>query len=203
MSSVLWALLGVLLALLLLPRPLVSLRFKPRVYDVQTAPRAKVAIVFGAGLTRSGRATIVLADRVATAVELYQAGRVERILLSGHTSQEGYDEPAAMAALAIEMGIPSSDLILDGLGNRTFDSCLRAVREHDIDEALLVTQRYHLPRALVTCHALGMDARGVAADRRRYRSESFWTIREYPATLVALWDSYVRPLPSESDQTRS
>lgn len=203
MTSILWIGLGVVLALLVLPRPLVSLRYKPLVYEANRAPRAEVAIVFGAGLTHSGRATAVLADRVATAVELYQAGLVSRILLSGHTSREGYDEPAAMAALAVELGVPSSDLILDGLGSRTFDSCLRAVREHNLTQAILVTQRYHLPRALATCHALGLDAYGVVADRRPYRSESYWTVREYPATLVALWDAYFRPLPAEYDQSRS
>lgn len=197
-----WVLLGsslALLAVVLLPRPLITLRYKTKIHTPTEAPQADIAIVFGAGLTHSGRATVVLADRVLTAVELYQTGKVSRILLSGWNSEEGYDEPAAMADLAIEMGVPSRDLILDGQGTRTFDSCVRAAHIHGVENALLVTQRYHLPRALVTCEALGIEAHGVLADRRSYRAESYWTVREYPATLVALWDAYLRPIPDFGD----
>lgn len=198
-----WVLLGSLIALatlVMLPRPLITLRYKAKIHTVDEAPQADVAIVFGAGLTRSGRATAVLADRVLTAVELYHSGKVSQILLSGWNSEEGYDEPTAMAALAIEMGVPRSDLILDGQGTRTFNSCARAVHTHGIENALLVTQRYHLPRALVTCEALGVEASGVLADRRSYRAESYWTVREYPATLVALWDAFFRPIPGDDDR---
>lgn len=203
MTWIALSLLGSLLALILLPRPLISLRYKARMYATDDAPTAEVAIVFGAGLTRSGRATVVLADRVLTAVELYRSGRVSRILLSGSASDEGYDEPAAMASLAEELGVPRDILILDRQGSRTFDSCQRAVLVHGIDNALLVTQRYHLPRALVTCEGLGIAAQGVIADRRPYRAQSYWTVREYPATLVALWDAYLRPLRSKNDEIPS
>lgn len=200
MTRVVFIFLGLLAALVILPRPLVSLRYRDSIHHVEEAPASPIAIVFGAGLTRSGHATVVLADRVRTAVDLYRSGKVSRILLSGWSSGDGYDEPEAMARLAIEMGIPQEHLVLDRGGSRTFESCSRAAKDHGIEEAVLVTQRYHLPRALVTCNALGISAQGVVADRRPYRAQSFWTAREYPATLVALWDAYLRQARPGSDE---
>ncbi len=168
------------------------------IHAVDLAPSAPAAIVFGAGLTRDGGPTPVLRDRVATAVDLYRAGKVQKLLMSGDNRTLTYNEPAAMREYAIRLGVPADDIVLDYAGQRTYDTCYRARVIFGLDEALLVTQAYHLPRAVLTCNGLGLKAQGVNADRRTYgtRSLRFWRMREVGATLVAVWEVYVtRPQP--------
>jgi SanA protein len=184
------------------PRLYTWLRYERAIYDVGGAPAQRVAIVFGAGLTRSGNVTAILYDRVATAADLYHAGKVQRLLLSGDNSTANYNEPAAMAAAARDLGVPEEALVLDYAGRRTYDTCYRAREIFGLDQAILVTQRFHLPRALYLCEALGLEAAGVAADRRPYRDRSvrFWNFRELFATTAAWWDvTIARPLPVLGD----
>jgi vancomycin permeability regulator SanA len=126
---------------------------------------------------------------VLTAAELFLAGKVERLLLTGSV-RDGYDEPAAMAARARSWGSAGSDHRRPGRV-RTYQSCQRPCELFGVRSALLVSQRFHLPRALALCAALGIDANGVAADRSWYsaRSRRFWELREYPASLVAVFET--------------
>ncbi len=184
------------------PRAYTFVRYQPGIYSLATAPPERVAIVFGAGLTRSGRVTPVLYDRVATAAELYHAGKVDRLLLSGANPEVNYNEPAAMRQAALELGVPDTALVLDYAGQSTYDTCYRAHAIFGLEQALLVTQDYHLPRALFLCDALGVEAVGVSADRRVYRNSSlaFWNVREVFATAAALWDVAVaQPTPILGD----
>jgi SanA protein len=189
-------LLALVLAALALPRWVLGWQFAGRIRPMALAPDRPVAIVFGAGLRRDGTPTRVLMDRVETAVELYRTGKVERLLMSG-TARPGYDEPGAMARAAESLGVPAEAVIVDPQGFRTRESCARARAVFGFDSALLVSQRFHLTRALALCDSVGIDANGVAADRSRYsaRSRTFWELREYPASLVAvlesLWDRQV------------
>jgi vancomycin permeability regulator SanA len=182
-----------LVASFILPRRLIQIRFASQILDPEVAPSMPVAIVFGAGLSRSGNPTSVLRDRVATAVELYLSGKTDHLILSGTRTSDGYDEPGAMKRMAMDLGVPESDITLDEHGYRTYATCLRARDVFGVDQALLVTQRFHLPRALATCHAMGIQAHGIVADLRSYgrRVTQFWELREYPATLRALWESYI------------
>ncbi len=186
-------LIGLAVAIGVFPRLYADWRYNTSIYNEQDAPSAPVAIVFGAGLQRDGRASAVLRDRVATAVDLYLAGKVERILLSGDNQFPNYNEPSAMEAYALSLGVPESILVLDFAGRRTFDTCMRAHDIFGVQEALLVTQHYHLDRALLTCDALGLDVQGVAADRHTYRALQFWWVREFPATTQAMWDLFIEP----------
>lgn len=184
-----------LAAALLLPRWLLAWRYARRVHTPDQPPGQgrPVAIVFGAGLRRDGLPTTVLADRVATGVALYRRGVVDRLLMSGTRRQDGYDEPASMARMALELGVPDEAIELDSGGTRTIETCRRACAVFGVESALLVSQRYHLPRALALCQAAGIRAEAVAADQRQYRAAAYWQLREYPATLVALWESLLRP----------
>jgi SanA protein len=157
------------------------------------APSAPVAIVFGAGLYRNGTPMPVLADRVRTAVTLYQAGKVAKILMSGDNSYPDYNEPESMRQLALSLGVPDSAIAVDYAGRRTYDTCYRARFIFGIREALIVTQAYHLPRAVYTCSQLGIRATGVASDLRRYRfiSMAEWQVREVAAAFVALLDLHI------------
>ena len=189
------------LLIVILPRVVMVIHGRKITYTVESAPPLRAAVVFGAGLTASGRPTTVLKDRVAAAVELYQAGKVEKVLMSGDNRFIDYNEPGAMKAYAVELGLPEEDIVLDFAGRRTYDTCYRAGAIFGLEEAILVTQQFHLPRALYTCNALGLDAVGVPADQRSYRDEEFWTVRESIASLVALIQVHLtRPEPVLGDQ---
>ena len=186
------------LAVLILPRLVTSLYAFPRTFSVEAAPPAPVAIVFGAGLWRDGSPTPVLKDRIDTAARLYFAGKVQKILMSGDNSYVNYNEPGAMQEYATSLGVPQEDIVLDYAGRRTYDTCYRALKIFDIRQAVVVTQGFHLPRAVYTCNALGIKAVGVPSDIREYRISSlaYWNLRELPATLTALVDVHlVQPLP--------
>ena len=187
-------------AVLILGVPTLAARFYAlsKSHPLKDSPSAPVAIVFGAGLLRDGSPSPILRDRVGTASALYLAGKVDKILMSGDNRFANYNEPQAMKDFALELGIPAEDIVLDYAGRRTYDTCYRAKRIFGVDQALLITQDYHLPRALVTCNALGVKSEGIKADQRAYNSRSlrYWKIREIPATLVAFVDVYItRPLP--------
>lgn len=189
------AVLGVVVAL---PRLYTALKYTPQITAVAEAPERRVAIVFGAGLRRDGRPTAVLYDRVLTAVQLYQQGKVHKLLLSGDNRFENYNEPASMKQAAIELGVPEQDIVLDYAGQRTYDTCYRARHIFGLQEAVLITQSFHLPRALFLCEALGVNAVGVSADQRTYLrgSQLVWNVREVMATAAALWDVLIaRPTP--------
>lgn len=181
-----------------LPRLITELYARPRIHRIDDAPKNRVAVVLGAGLRRDGTPTTVLADRVAAAVELYKQGKVQKLLMSGDNRFVTYNEPQAMADYARSLGVPAEDIVLDYAGRRTYDTCYRAGRIFGLDEVLLVTQNFHLPRAVFICNQLGIRAEGVSADLRTYslRSQIIWWLRELPATLTAWLDVWVlHPLP--------
>jgi SanA protein len=165
------------------------------IYTPSTAPTDRVAIVFGAAVYGSGRLSPVLRDRMDTAVQLYQDGKVEKILVSGDNSRTDYDEPGAMMEYAIQQGVAPNDIQPDYAGRRTYDTCYRAREIFQLDSAILVTQEFHLPRAIFTCRRLGIEAVGVTADLQPYRDARFYEVRETLATAVALWDT-IRQLPA-------
>ena len=197
-NKTLWKwILGVslILLLVLLPWKITTWRYANQIYSYQYAPTRWLAIVFGAGLRRDGRPSSVLADRVNVAVKLYHEGKVSKILMSGSVKNPLYDEPSAMRDLAIQLGVLPEDILIDQGGSRTYETCRRAQQIFDIDSALLISQSFHLPRALGICEALGIEATGVSADLRSYGPLAMrvWQLREIPATLVAVWDAYLAP----------
>jgi SanA protein len=194
-------LLGLLFAGLLtlgIPKLVTLLFARQRSFSSSDVPPAPVAIVFGAGLNRDGSPTPVLRDRVTTAANLYFAGKVQKLLVSGDNRFAYYNEPGAMMQYAVLLGVPEKDIVQDFAGRSTYDTCYRAKYIFGVSNAILVTQEYHLPRALFLCNELGVSASGVPADLRQYpRGPYFyWVLRELPATLAAVWDITVaHPAP--------
>lgn len=175
----------------------VESRYESAILPPEEAPSQRVAIVFGARIYASGRLSAMLRDRVDTAIDLYKAGKVEKLLMSGDNRFADYDEPGAMMAYAIAQGVPADDIQPDYGGRRTYDTCYRAKAIFQVDSAIVVTQRFHLPRALFLCDQLGIDVVGVAADRRTYdpRSIAYSETREIPALVAALIDVIRRAPP--------
>jgi SanA protein len=187
---------------LFFPKLIVLLFAAPRTFTAETVPAARVAIVFGAGLLRDGSAGPVLRDRVETAVQLYRLGKVNKLLMSGDNRFVEYNEPEAMRQYALDLGVPDEDIVLDYAGRRTYDTCYRADAIFQVDSAILVTQSFHLPRALFLCNWFGVESTGVEANNSYFRkiSRLYWHTRELFATAQSVWDVYVtKPLPVLGD----
>ena len=183
---------------LILPRLITAIYAMNRIHSVGNAPEERVAIIFGAGLRRDGGPTAILQDRVETGTKLYFEGKVEKLLMSGDNRFLDYNEPESMRQYALSLGVPDEAITLDYAGRRTYDTCYRAKTIFGVGSALLVTQKFHLPRALFLCNALGLEAFGVEANNRNYRNSSLmvWNIREQLATIGAFWDVFVdKPIP--------
>jgi vancomycin permeability regulator SanA len=163
-------------------------------YDDPDLPENRAALVFGAGLNRAGAPSAILYDRVATAADLYSAGKVSRLLMSGDNSTENYNEVEAMRQAAIGLGVPDDNIVLDYAGFSSWDSCYRASAIFGLDSATLVTQAFHLPRALFTCRHLGIDSVGVTADRQPYRT-GYNELREYVALAGTAWRMLINDKP--------
>jgi SanA protein len=175
----------------------VQTRYQTSIFAADTVQTARVAIVFGARVYGNGRLSGMLRDRVDTAIDLYKTGKVQKLLLSGDNQFADYDEPSAMMDYALAHGVPERDIQPDYAGRRTYDTCYRAKAVFQVKTAILVTQQFHLPRALFLCDQLGLTAVGVAADRRTYdpRSVAFSETREVPALFAALFDAIRRAPP--------
>jgi vancomycin permeability regulator SanA len=154
-------------------------------------PHRPVALVFGAGLLPDGSPTPMLADRVDAAVELFRQGKVGRLLFSGDNSRPGYNEVGSMLDYAVKHGVPQEEITLDYAGFDTYDSCYRAHAIFGVTSAVLVTQRYHLPRAVYDCTKLGIDAVGLGTpDWGAYGADMMaeYEMRETVADVKSLWD---------------
>lgn len=193
-----------LLALLLLPILLIGyvLLSTRRLCYSQPAdvPAQRVAVVFGAGLRPDGTPSPMLADRVQAAAQLYRLGRVQKLLLTGDNSSTDYNEVAAMQHYAEQQGVAARDITLDYAGFSTYESCYRARAIFGVRQAVLVTQQYHLPRAVYTCRQLGIKAVGLGTpDWGRYPGWVIlpYTLREAAATLNALVALHLtHPIPT-------
>ena len=126
----------------------------------QRSPRSGWRSCSAPGLWRNGTPTPVLQDRIETAADLYFAGKVEKLLMSGDNRFIYYNEPGAMREYAISLGVPEEDIVLDYAGRRTYDTCYRAKAIFGLEKAILVTQAFHMPRALYTCNQLGVESPG-------------------------------------------
>jgi len=157
-------------------------RYEPMIFaHVEAVPIRPAAIVFGAGYWPSGRLSNILMDRMDTAIALYEGGKVHKLLLTGDNRVVDYNEPQRA-------------------GRRTYDSCYRARAIFGLQEAVLVSQAYHLPRALFTCSRLGLDVVGIGADRRQYVYQRWYRLRELLALGRAWLDvTVLKPLPVLGD----
>lgn len=161
------------------------------VYTLDTVPEAPVALVLGAQVHDSGVPSAFLEARLDLALRLYQAGRVRAVLVSGDHGKWTYDEPDTMRDWLIDRGVPERQVIADHAGFDTYDSCQRATRVFGVTKLIVVTQTYHIDRAVALCRNAGIDATGVGDDTVR-RYEGFWTtavVREQGACVKAVLDT--------------
>jgi vancomycin permeability regulator SanA len=148
-------------------------------------PRAAAVLVPGAAVWRGGRLSHILEDRAVTALYLYRKGAVKKILVSGDHGTRRYDEVNALKKYFLERGVRPADLFLDHAGFDTYSSMARASRVFAARDLVVVTQEFHLHRALYLARRSGLEARGVPADRRPYVNAARYRVREYFARVKA------------------
>lgn len=161
--------------------------------NINNVKNQRVAVVLGAGVTPEGKPRDMLQDRLDLVAELYFDGKIEKILVTGDNREKNYNEPAAMNRYLIEeRDIPKDVIVLDYAGRRTYDSCARAKEIFGLKKFILISQGYHLPRAIFLCHNLGMQATGLSATlHNRYEGEFYFKVREFFALHKAIWDIYI------------
>jgi vancomycin permeability regulator SanA len=176
-------------------------RLQTSITEIPVEEPRRVAIVFGAGVRSDGSPKDALYDRIVTAVELYRAGRVRKLLMSGDNPTQQYDEPTAMKQTAMQLGVPEADIVLDFAGRRTYDTCFRAKEIFEVQKAILVTQEFHQARALYLCSNLGVDSVGITANRRKYLGENYWAVREFFSIFSAWFEMNFLPFePIKGDK---
>ncbi|RGC70387.1 vancomycin high temperature exclusion protein [Micromonospora sp. MW-13] len=160
------------------------------IFAEQDVPEAPVALVLGTKVHPDGTPSPFLTARLEIAQRLLTAGKVRAILLSGDNMNPDYDEPTAMRRWLLGQGVPAEKVVLDYAGFDTYDSCARAKRIFGVERATVVTQSFHLPRAVAVCRRLGVDASGVGDETAREYGRT-WRIsstREYGACVKAAVD---------------
>ncbi|MFG1924955.1 vancomycin high temperature exclusion protein [Cryptosporangium sp. NPDC048952] len=157
----------------------------------EEAPDAPVAIVFGTELDPNGTPKPMLANRLETAAELYRAGKVRALLVSGDGEGNSGDEVTSMTRYLTRHGVPAAKIVADPHGLDSYDTCVRARDVYGVERALLVTQGFHLPRAVALCRHVGVDADGIRAACDRCSLQRLWRnrVREVPAAVKAAADA--------------
>jgi vancomycin permeability regulator SanA len=174
-------------------------------YSETEVPAAPVALVLGARVYPDGTPSPFLAARLDVAHRLYQAGKVGVIVVSGDNMAKEYNEPEAMRTYLVNAGMPADKVVADYAGFDTYDSCARALRIFGVEQLIVVTQSYHLPRAVATCRALGVDATGVGDDSARQHARSWrkGVIRDQLACVKTVIDLITRRDPVLGPQETS
>lgn len=156
----------------------------------------RVALILGAGIINNEEPSIALADRISVGADLYFSGAVDKLLMSGDNRFEDYNEPEVMRSFAVELGVNYDDVILDYAGRRTYDSCYRAKHIFGYETLVIVTQDYHLPRALYICNELGVKSIGFTSNLNEYVGYNNFLLRERGARVLAFID-VLRKRPAE------
>lgn len=153
------------------------------------------AVILGAGV-RDGKPTPMLRDRLLTGIELYKNGGAKKLIMSGDHGSEEYDEVNIMKSFAVENGIPDSDIFMDHAGFSTYDTVYRAKEIFEADNIIIVSQEYHLYRALYIAEELGVKAVGVSADLNTYRGQTKRDLREILARDKDFFNCIIKPEPT-------
>lgn len=167
------------------------------IVEPENAPETDAILILGARVYANGNVSLMLNDRLTTGYELYETGKAKKIIVSGDHGRKDYDEVNAMKSFLKEKDVPAEDIFMDHAGFSTYESLYRARDIFQVKKVIIVTQEYHLMRALFVARELGLEAYGVASDKHVYynvmlRSE----LREIAArNKDFLTAKIIKPLP--------
>lgn len=171
---------------------------KSRIVEADEAPDATAILVLGASVFGNGQVSDILKDRLDTALDLYRSKKAGRILVSGDHGSVDYDEVGTMKRYLTDRKVPASAIFMDHAGFSTYESMYRAKAVFEVDRVIIVTQQYHLSRAVFVGRSLGLDAYGVAADKRSYRDMDKYRLREVLARNKDFYLSRIwKPVPPD------
>lgn len=163
--------------------------------QITDLPISNTIIVLGASVHSDGKLSPILQDRVDTALQIFRSGRGKQFLLSGDNRENDYDEVSAMKNYLMERGVPENKIFTDPAGIDTYDSMYRSDFVYNIPDAIVVTQKFHLPRTLFIAESLGLDYIGLPANAKHYETESSLIRREKLANLKAVWEILTNHTP--------
>lgn len=163
--------------------------------NVDDLPSADAVLVLGAAVYRDGQMSAVFADRADVALEVYRAGKVKKVLVSGDHSRNDYDEVNIAKNFFSQNRVPSEDIFVDYAGFNTYDSATRAKEIFQANSLIVATQEFHLPRALYLARQAGIEAHGIKADLRPYNPGFYNTWRENGARIKAFWRAFFKDSP--------
>lgn len=152
-------------------------------------------LVLGAGVRSDKTPSLMLGERLDSGVALYRSGASMKLLMSGDHRQDNYNEVQVMKDYAIDLGVPSRDIFMDHAGVSTYDSVYRAKEIFQAKKIIIVSQEYHLYRALYLAKSLGLDAYGVPSDTRRYKGQEWRDLREILARDKDFFTAVLKPEP--------
>lgn len=170
--------------------------FKIEDVNIAKAEKADAVLVLGAQVKADGQMSVMLKERVDMGIEVYKQGLTDRIIMSGDHGRANYDEVNTMKDYAIEQGVPSGHIFMDHAGFSTYDSAYRARDIFKVKDLIIVTQKYHLYRALYDAQALGMKAEGIICDKAVYSGDMYRKFREVLARAKDFGYTIIQPEPS-------
>lgn len=184
--------------MLALPALLIRIATRGRVVQPDDLAERDVALVLGANTHPDGTLSRFLAARLDLAMRLYRMGKVRTLLLSGADTPSSNYETRNMRRYLEAHGIPSGDIIEDPAGFDTYDSCVRAREVFGLDSVTIVSQSFHLPRAIAICRVIGLDAQAVGDESVKSLRREWWTVslREYAANFKMIRDLLIRRQPA-------
>jgi SanA protein len=169
---------------------------KPYIYaTISDVPECYTGIVLGAKVNKSGSPSDILKDRIDVAIDLYKNHKIKRFLLTGDHGTSGYDEVNNMKDYLIKNGIDTENIFLDHAGFDTYSSMVRAKEVFQVTDAIIITQQFHLSRAVYIARSKGLNAYGVTSDKRYYRSMEYLKFREMIANVKALYEIIINKSP--------
>lgn len=168
----------------------VQLKYLKKITSLDQA-KAQAAMVLGASVKADGTPSDALRDRLLVGLALYQDRAVDKILITGDDGAFRRDEIQVMKKFLLDNQVPEADILVDGQGYRTYESCKNAVKKFGLQSAVIVTQRFHMARALYLCENLGLKSQGVTSDLQKYQRGFYFWLRDLAASLKAWWDIHV------------
>lgn len=162
---------------------------------LKTGDSFDAVLVLGAQVKEDGSLSKMLKERLDTGIAVYKAGITDRMIMSGDHGTEEYDEVNAMKAYAVEQGVPSECIFMDHAGFSTYESVYRAKEIFEADKLVIVTQKYHLYRAVYDAKKLGIEGKGVACDTQTYAGDKYRKFRESLARIKDIGYTIVKPKP--------
>ena len=187
-----------LLAVIFVPNFIVVGKVKNDIISLEEAESladTDCAVILGAGV-RNGEPTPMLKDRLLTGIELYKSGAVKKLIMSGDHGSKDYDEVNIMKSFAVDNGVPDEDIFMDHAGFSTYETVYRAKEIFEADNIIIVSQKYHLYRALYIAEKLDVKAVGVSADLRTYSGQKMRDLREILARDKDFFNCIIKPEPT-------